>query len=578
MASNEVRRLGFQGQFALLVLMPVVLLAAAILAVTGYALQNILQTLILQRNTAMVSLAAASVSQDLHGYLRPLETTAAALSQRCGDLAAQQALLAEWEPFLAPFEGGVTLLDEHGTAVATTPNYTARMGLNYAFRPYFQAVASEQRPEFSTVLVERPSGQQAVVIAVPVMAENRLHGVLVGVLFLQKHLWKAELGILQTPRDSQAYLVDRLGNILYHPQPEQIGQQLNDPALLALLQEETPQSRLYQDQRGGSERVVAYAGVAGTHWVIVMEEPWQTLVSPVYPYVWATVAAMAAVIGLVTLLLLARLRRILRPVVMLMEQARSVSAGTGFQPVSEQGPAELRLLIRTFNQMVLNLEEQQRRLRRYARQIVRSQEEERQRIARDLHDETVQDLVGLAQRVDLCRTVLLRDPAAASRRLEELQSLTTRAVSEVRRMSNDLRPLILEDLGMQPALQAICRGLERDMPALRVEYTVEGAERRLTDEMELIVFRVTQEALTNVRKHARSATLVQLHLRFEAGYFQVDIGDNGPGFVVGDMDEFLRAGHLGLAGMIERAGLFDGRLTIESQPGEGTRVRLVLPV
>ena len=183
-----------------------------------------------------------------------------------------------------------------------------------------------------------------------------------------------------------------------------------------------------------------------------------------------------------------------------------IAGGASFHPLEEHGPREMRQLIQTFNQIVTNMNEQQNALRQYAGQALRSQEAERQCISRDLHDQTVQDLVGLSQRLELCRSAMVRDPVSARRCLDELLDLTGRALSEVRRMSNDLRPFVLEDLGLAAATQHLCDTLVVELPDVQIDCVVLGKERRLNPEQELIAYRVIQEALSNIRKHARSST------------------------------------------------------------------------
>ena len=574
---RNLRSLRFQTQLILLSLTPVLVLMVLALVSLGYALNTVTRALFLQRNSALVELAAASISQDLDAYLQPLQTTAAALAARSSDLKAQQALLQDWSVFLRSFEGGVTLLNADGVAVASTAQSSDRLGLNYAFRDYFQTVRRTGTTTFSTLLTEKPTGQLAVVLAAPVLQGGEFKGALIGVLFLKQHVWTRELSILQTSQGSQAYLVDHEGNILYHPDAKQIGGNLKDePALQRLLTVEQPLSQTYVSQRSGSEQMVSLAPIAETQWLIVLQEPSSVLLAPTRPYEILSGLLLGLGILAASLVMVGRLRHILHPMTDLIDQAEQVSTGQTGQPVTEDGPAELRLLIRTFNHMVTSLAEQQRTLRQYAMQIVKSQEEERRRISRDLHDETVQDLVGLSQRLELCRNSLVRDPAAAQRRIEELQALTVRTLADVRRMSNDLRPLILEDLGLVIAVKTACKSLAEDLPATQVDCVFEGHEKRLPDEQELIVFRIIQEALNNIRKHARSATQVKLVLCYQENEISVRVEDNGPGFELDSMGSLLEQGHLGLMGMLERADLFDGELKIDSAPGNGTRIDLRL--
>lgn len=576
---SRLEGMQFENQLILLVLIPLLFLAVTVISVSSYALRTSTEALILQRNTTAVGLAASSIVQDLCGYERPLITAAGYLAATPGDRKAQQASLEQWKGFLDVFDGGVTLLDASGQAVASTPDQSGRLGLSYGFRDYFQQVRQTSATVYSPLLFEQPSGQMAVVIAVPVLVDGKFSGVLIGVFFLRQHSWIRNIETLQSQSASQAYLVDADGNIIYHTDLAQIGRNISGEGDLShLIQQGRADSLVYHSRISNSDWVASYAPLGSTRWGIVIEEPWQALIDPTRGYVWTLVGSMILGLGVAVIMLVAGLRRGIRPLLELMHEAQQVTAGSSFHPLEEQGPQELRALTRTFNQMVTNLKEQQQALRNYSRLIIESQEEERLRISRDLHDETVQDLVGLTQRLELCRTMLVRDPAAARQRLDELQSLTERALADVRRMSNDLRPLILEDLGLAAAVRKLCQTLGAELPAADVLCQVSGSERRLTPEQELVVFRVVQEALNNIRKHARSAAHVTVDLVFRDHLIEAVVVDDGPGFEIASLDDIVRQGHLGLAGMVERSRLFDGDLKITPVPGQGTHVRLCLPV
>ncbi|MCL4505004.1 MAG: PAS domain S-box protein [Chloroflexi bacterium] len=228
-------------------------------------------------------------------------------------------------------------------------------------------------------------------------------------------------------------------------------------------------------------------------------------------------------------------------------------------------------------QIMQRLEEQQKALREYAHRLIESQEDERKRLSRELHDDTLQDMVALAQRAELSRTALDRDHSVAVSRLDELQALAKEMIVKLRRISNDLRPLILEDLGIAAAVQFVSDELEEQMPGYSVRCEVCGEEQRLDADVEITAFRIVQQALNNVRLHAPNATSVEVKLCFENSGIVAVIQDDGPGFTVVDTEELVRQGHLGLAGMQERAGLLGGQVQVISSPQAGTTVRMRLP-
>ena len=207
----------------------------------------------------------------------------------------------------------------------------------------------------------------------------------------------------------------------------------------------------------------------------------------------------------------------------------------------------------------------------YAQEIVRAQEEERQRIAQELHDVSVQSAILICRRLDAASEAVDNDdPAAVTRTIAEARHAAEGMADELRRFSRDLRPLILEDLGFVPALKRLVTEL-RERTHMNVRFEVHGEARRLDPGAELVLFRIGQEALRNVEHHA-SATRVTLRLSFEQDAVRLSVVDNGVGFVVPPLTALVNAGSLGLLGMQERARLVGGRCQIRSKPGEGTHV------
>lgn len=213
-------------------------------------------------------------------------------------------------------------------------------------------------------------------------------------------------------------------------------------------------------------------------------------------------------------------------------------------------------------------------LRDYARQVTQAQEEERKRIARELHDDTAQALVLVARGLDAVSDSGGRLPKAAMARLEEVRSLAQRTLSNVRRFSRDLRPPVLDDLGLVPALEWLASEMS-PRTATRVSVRVHGEPRRLAADAELNLFRIAQEALRNVEKHA-AASEALVEVVFADGRVEFSVSDNGRGFELSQRQIPPRRARLGLLGMEERAELLGGNLDVRSRPGEGTRVSVTL--
>lgn len=229
-------------------------------------------------------------------------------------------------------------------------------------------------------------------------------------------------------------------------------------------------------------------------------------------------------------------------------------------------------LAEAFNQMLEQIEHDAQQLRQLSRQILQAQEEERRRLAHDLHDEAAQSLTSLLVHLRLLERA--QNPTEAQRYIQELRELTARALEDVRRVALDLRPKILDDLGLIAALEWRVDELNKTH-GLDASITVEGMDRRLPREMELVFYRVAQEALSNVCKHVK-ATKVAVSLRSDGRHCVLEVVDNGVGFDATRIDK-RNAHGLGLVGMRERIAMIGGSLECTSQPGAGVRIKAQAP-
>ncbi|MDP2948465.1 MAG: PAS domain S-box protein [Chloroflexota bacterium] len=221
-------------------------------------------------------------------------------------------------------------------------------------------------------------------------------------------------------------------------------------------------------------------------------------------------------------------------------------------------------------------ERMEENLRFYLHQVTKAQEEERKRIARELHDETAQELVALSRQLDNLISAPGRLPKRDIKLLEGIQAQVDKIVEGVRRFSQDLRPSAIDDLGLLPALEWLVSDLEKHF-GVAIGMAVLGPERRFSPDVELVLFRIAQEALRNVWRHSQ-ASRAWVTVEFGDSKTTLAVRDNGKGFEVPQsMADLANVGKLGLAGMQERARLAGGKLTLESEPGKGTTVTVEVP-
>ena len=270
---------------------------------------------------------------------------------------------------------------------------------------------------------------------------------------------------------------------------------------------------------------------------------------------------------LMNMFLLQRRMRPLERLVDEMERADLSRPGTDLNdPVGMGEPEEVERLHKTFRRMLERLETERRRASSAA---LTAQEEERTRIARDLHDEVNQSLTGLLLRLEAVRE---HAPYELAKEIDDTKALANQAMQELLTLARQLRPTALDDLGLKAALAGNVTELDR-RSNLEVSFTADASSYSdLSTDAQLVVYRVGQEALSNAAQHSGAET-VQVNLARTGGTVELTVTDDGCGFT---FDQATRG--LGMGGMRERALLVGGDLRIESRPGVGTRVRLRVPI
>lgn len=253
--------------------------------------------------------------------------------------------------------------------------------------------------------------------------------------------------------------------------------------------------------------------------------------------------------------------------------------GSGYQgialDVSERRAREREVAERTTEALASG--EERERWREFVALVIQAQEEERARIAGDLHDTVVQTLTAIGRRLRVLGGQVASQPDAVGAELDEMAGAALAEAEEMRRLSRNLRPSVLDHLGLPAALQLLAEELRAT--GLTVDLSVVGDAARLADRLRTTLFRIAQEALTNVRRHS-GARRVDVRLDVGDGEVLLIVADDGRGFDPADVAPrpHARTEHLGLLGMRERAALLGGTCAIDSQPGQGTRISVALPL
>jgi two-component system sensor histidine kinase UhpB len=268
---------------------------------------------------------------------------------------------------------------------------------------------------------------------------------------------------------------------------------------------------------------------------------------------------------LVNVLMLKRRFRPLERLVDEMERADLSRPGANITDRDISGPEEVQRLHNAFRRMLERLEAERRRASSVA---LAAQEEERARVARDLHDEVNQSLTGLLLRLEAARK---RSTPELAHELAETKALANQAMQELLTLARALRPTALDDLGLRAALSTLVAELGRK-GGVETSFAGNGELTDVPMDVQLVTYRVAQEALSNATQHAEAESITVRADR-ERGIVRLTVEDDGDGFT---FDQATRG--LGLGGMRERALLVGGELAVESRPGAGTRISLEVPI
>jgi signal transduction histidine kinase len=332
---------------------------------------------------------------------------------------------------------------------------------------------------------------------------------------------------------------------------------------------------------GGDEHVTAYSPVTSAGWALITEESWQAVSTPTLRMSQITPLALVPAVLIMLLALWFGASQVVRPLRALESKTATLAAGdykTIQEPVG--GIAEIQHLQKELVRMADKVDEAQRSLHGYIGAITAAQEDERRRLARELHDDTLQALIALKQRVQLAQLELQsasREPAVELDELNKITLLTEQTIENLRRLTRAMRPVYLEDLGLVPALEMLARETGASI-GVSMEFQSQGIVMRLPTSTELALYRMAQEACSNIARHAHTKH-AELKIDFSPDTLKLKVEDDGVGFVLPDnLAEYTTNGHFGLLGLHERAELIGATLSIKSSAGKGTSLTVTLPV
>ncbi len=574
-------------QAVLWTLLPLTIIFLVVGSVGVYAYSEVVSRLVYDRDRELARTNAARLSENLDNHAAVLQALADNRFMRTPNFGSQKGVLQTSieRGLLKGFDGGITVFDARGKPLLTASTLEVDVGhyqmafselpdQSYEAEPFFRVARDEGRAFFSNILEHL--GEPRILVSYPIVdQEGDFIGVLAGAFLLKNAMLGEEIRKLGV---GTAYLVDESGQVIWHGNETFIGQDFSDrDPVRDLLDPAVVLPAHRGTDEAGKTVVFGSAVVDSTGWGLIIQEEWDTVIGPVRTFQWMMLGTLAVGLMLVMVIISIGTSRLTEPIRELVSQTQQLAHGEFVGEVGGGSVDEMRSLSDAFNEMADRVARYRAGLQSYVAAITHSQEEERKRIARELHDDTIQSLIALGRRLEMMEQSL-ENPIEAAKQLYQLEQLLTQTVAEVRQFSRDLRPLLLEDLGLEAAIRQMLREMERRDP-VQTTLAIEGEvpPGGLDDELEVSMYRIAQEALNNIRKHAQAGR-VDVTLGYHASSVSLSVRDDGRGFPVSETSDLARRGAFGLMGIRERAHLFGGTFEIGSTPGEGTQVEVRLPL
>lgn len=510
------------------------------------------------------------------------------------------------------FTDGIFLLDKDGNMILTYPPRFENTG-NLLSIPYISKVMAEGRPVISDIYTEEPIKKKVIFALVPLKnRDGDIVGIAGGEINPTNYVLTQIIKDIPVEENTYMEIVDSHGIVLASNNPNRIftGSDHNQ-FLENLINNKTSAVRRCHrchtaensDDAGGTGRstdVLAFSPLEMAPWGVSILQPERDVFAPARELRRTFLIFSIGSIGIALLIAVGMSRSIVKPVHVLINATRNIAAGDMSKSVSFGGVDEIGMLSSSFEIMRVKLadsleslkqynlelesrvaertreiEESQKKVENLLRKVISVQEEERKRIARGLHDDTMQALSAILMKLDMCRMYPAHVPGSKT---DEMKDIVIRTLEGIRKLIQNLRPSVLDDLGLEAAIRWL---LDKHLGEKGTSYfyNISGIQnKRFSPLIETTIFRIVQEAIVNIARHA-DAENVSIIFSLDDNVVHVDIEDDGAGFDLSSALQQTEDGRgLGIIGMKERVHLIDGDLQIYSAPGKGSRISLTIPL
>lgn len=560
-----IRWRGFTFQLFMLTILPLTILVVGVALFSQSLHHQGMVSLVGDRNLRAVRTAGDGLSLQLDEKVNSLRT-AAQMIDAGTNLAGQKPALYRLS---AEFDGGMALFDSQGNLIET---FTGQENLAAvpARQPEFWRQVNASLDDQVVLAVDAGLPNGALELAGVRLSDDRF---LVGGFSPAPMIRQTTASILTNDQAQMLVFAANKEVLFYSGDPAALGELGSHPGVTEALNGESGVNTVSGDH---GDQVTAFTYIPAAGWGLVLTENWEEIATPFLNTTQYTPLLMIPLLLLALVALYFGARQVIQPLQKLEEKTIQLAHGD-FKALQEPvgGIDEIKHLQTVLSDTADDLRSAREGLRSYIGAITDGVEKERRGLARELHDDTLQALIALNQRFQLALAAADTDEERTS--LEELQQMTEKTIANLRRMVRGLRPIYLEDLGMVAALEMLVKELG-SAENRTVNFTVKGEPRRLTPEVELTLYRMAQEALSNADRHSQAKT-IDLGVDFQSEKVILTVTDDGQGFDVPDMpDEFARQGHFGLLGLAERAELINAALEVKSHRGQGTWVRVTAPI
>jgi signal transduction histidine kinase len=473
--SRNIFLRGLTVQLLAITVLPLTLLLLLIAFGSVFLHEQDMRALVGQRDERAVQSAASALTSELHHRAANISNLVALV-----ELSKDTTSIYSTPDLAADFDGGLAYLDLGGRLITST----SPAGLWDQFGQKDISITPSSETVFSSPFQDKKSNHFFIIVSQAVPSLN----IIVAGVFSAEKMIESALSVAYSGDDmATIYLLDQSRQLLFSSGPMMNnGLALDHPGVAEALRGESGTTYLKQDK---TEHVIAYSSISPTGWALITTEEWQMVASPSLQITQLAplVLVPPVILALVALWFVAT--RIVQPLQNLETKAAALAWGD-FESIKEsvKGISEIQHLQKELTEMSRKVQAAQMGLHNYIGAITSGQEEERLRLARELHDETIQSVIALKQRVQLAERSVKDQKGKQS--LRELEGLAEQTVDNLRRIIRALRPIYLEDLGLATALEM----LVRETKTMQVDFQRAGQEQRLGREVELALYRIAQEA------------------------------------------------------------------------------------